>query len=186
MQISIIGSAGRGSDGAKMTRELYFKMVRDAKEVISQIEDSHEDTSLISGGAAWSDHVAVSLYLMGIVYELTLHLPCAWDHNKCEFTSGKVGNAANYYHELFSQEMDLMGRLGSTLYTLDTLIKTRPLGFSYTISNGFHARNLEVGKTDAIIAYTWGEGSTPQDGGTAHTWRNSDAPVKVHRPLSSI
>ena len=43
-----------------------------------------------------------------------------------------------------------------------------------------------MGQVDIVRAYTWGEGAVPADGGTAHTWRQSSAPQKIHVPLASI
>lgn len=63
-KFAIIGTAGR--DKAKpMTRKTWDWMLRTAMEQIPP--DSH----LVSGGAAWSDHIAVALFLMDYAAELT-------------------------------------------------------------------------------------------------------------------
>jgi len=84
MKIAIIGTAGRKEDGAKLSKDVYHKMVADAQHQIAglikggmplkyyQAADpkplyahvSPTPINLVSGGAAWADHIAVSLYLM--------------------------------------------------------------------------------------------------------------------------
>ena len=56
---------------------------------------------------------------------------------------------------------------------------------SYTYK-GFHARNLIVADVDFLLAFTFGPGASPKDGGTAHTWRNSKAALKLHVPLVEL
>jgi hypothetical protein len=170
-RVGIIGSAGRREDGPKMNKDLFYWMVSKA------IQLTYRADHLVSGGAAWSDHVAVDLYLSRVVSGLTLYLPCGYDGS--QYISNRIrdtGSIANYYHGLFSQKM------GKN--TLLELQEARDMGAELiVIPGGFFARNLEVGKVDLLIAFTWGEGSEPKDGGTAHTWAHSTAPRKIHIPM---
>ncbi|RUS19232.1 hypothetical protein BC937DRAFT_87788, partial [Endogone sp. FLAS-F59071] len=53
--IGIIGTAGRGADGAKMTKRIFDSMVAKAKDIIeTQLKLSWDEVVLVSGGAAWS------------------------------------------------------------------------------------------------------------------------------------
>jgi hypothetical protein len=186
MRIAIIGSAGRGPDGPKMSRELYFKMVEDArKEVLllayppNRTDDLAVPIHLVSGGAAWADHIVVSLYLMDLADSLTLYLPCEFLEVFLQYTD--TGRIVQYHHSRFGEKMD-----GDSLSTCRGIQKAIDKGASIQAYCGFKARNLEVGKVDAIIAYTWGEGTRPKPGGTKHTWDNSPAPIKIHRPLGEL
>ena len=59
-KVAIIGSAGRRGDFQKMNKELYFKMVDKAKEVIrDEFKLDLKEVHLVSGGAAWSGVLAV-------------------------------------------------------------------------------------------------------------------------------
>ena len=195
MKISIIGTCGRRDDGPKMTRALYMKMVADARQQIviirerlvltpsyqSSEDNKISDTHLISGGAGWSDHCAISLYLMDLADSLTLYFPCKWTGSN-QSVKGKISQTERtmrYYHALFSKKMG-----GNTLAGIQKAIDKGAV--YHEIEGGFLARNLLVGRTDAVLAYTWGEGDMPKDGGTAHTWSHSDAPIKIHRPLSLL
>jgi len=199
MKISIIGTAGRKEDGRLMSRRLYHLMVRDAIEVIGWHSAPSDNITLISGGAAWSDHIAVSLFLMrerlleerGLsITDLHIHLPCKWDDEKF-FVGGKewVQRTARYYHEQFSLKMT--GGKSKTA-TMEGLARARREGAVFFFDlNGFHSRNLSVGKCHLLIAYAWDggyppSGRWPKDGGTAHTWRHSTALVKSYRPIEVV
>lgn len=192
IKIGIIGTAGRREDGPKMSKDLYLRMCRYAQaeindQMLAGSMYNPNEVCLVSGGAAWSDHVAVTLFLVGTAQHLRLYLPCAWDHDNCQFHDmgpKSPGRVANYYHSLFSKQIGI--RPCQSLYTLDELITSYKKGFFYSCHDGFHARNLLVGQVDILIAFTWGEGDTPKDGGTAHTWNHSPAPKKVHISLGYL
>src|SRR5690606_36207825 len=60
---------------------------------------------VVSGGAAWADHLAVVMFLMGHAKKLTLHLPapfCA-DGRFVGPEGRSSASVANYYHEKFSK-----------------------------------------------------------------------------------
>ena len=196
MRIAIVGTAGRKEDGPKLSKELYFKMVNDAWSLLIDLQEEHirdkpsgyeYNLDLVSGGAAWSDHCAISLYLMDQVADsLTLYFPCKWDQKDRVFfldnepkSYHSPSSTANYYHKLFSEKM---GR--SSLHGIQRAIDKGAV--YHEIKGGFLARNLLVGQVDAIIAYTFGKGSRPKDGGTSHTWDHSNAPIKIHRPIGEL
>lgn len=68
--VAIVGSAGRGDDGNKLTKDLFDKMSATAEEIIvSAFWLNPADVVLVSGGAAFADHVAVRLFLDGEQYQ---------------------------------------------------------------------------------------------------------------------
>jgi hypothetical protein len=70
--------------------------------------------------------------------------------------------------------------------TLDGIRKAIERGAEVEITAGFKPRNLKVAaNTDILLAFTWGEGKEPKDGGTNHTWKHCTAQVKIHVPLGS-
>ena len=188
MRIAIIGTAGRKEDGDKLNKEMYEKMIKVVQEqiaiLIAENTNGLGPVDLVSGGAAWADHLSVSLYLMDVAESLTLYFPCEWDIDRCKYqenisTYNGVPRTANYYHQLFSNKMG-----ENTLAGIQKAVDKGAV--YYEVEGGFWSRNLSVGKVDAIIAYTFGEGDVPKDGGTKHTWDYSTAPIKVHRSIQRL
>jgi DNA helicase II / ATP-dependent DNA helicase PcrA len=162
-KIAIIGTAGR--DKTKpMTRQLWDWMVMHATEIVPG--GSH----LVSGGAAWADHLAVHLFLNGCAESLTLHLPAPM--NKHGFTGPfkSAASAANYYHGIFS---DAIGEntIGQLLMACEG---EHCNGTFEPEAPGYGAmfnRNKKVAATaESMLAYTFGPGDVPADGGTKDTW----------------
>jgi hypothetical protein len=112
-------------------------------------------------------------------------------------TSGIPARVANYYHGIFSRALGYN--------TMDEIASAVRGGATVVVGRGLMARNVEVGKADAILAYTFGPraetaalylpedpghrdaGSAGlKDGRTAHTWSHSKARAKVHLSLPTI
>jgi hypothetical protein len=168
--LSIIGTAGRGADAKKITPELWNKVKRPVYDFI--IKNDHTE-SLISGGAALSDHLCVQLYRKNLVRYLVLALPCPFDMENCKFVEEgfrSCGNTANYYHKLYSQA-----------FNIDSLSQIKQVILNdaeVVIGKGFLDRNLIVAKrANDCLAITFGDGPQLKDGGTAHTMRNF---IKLH------
>jgi hypothetical protein len=176
MKISIIGSAGRRSDSEKVTRQLFDNAKSHCLNELSLFPNY----DAVSGGAALADHIIVSLFLDGKIQSLTLYLPC--EFNGKQFKDGgfkSCGAIANYYHKKFSDK--------TGIDSLSEIAKAINIGAnSIVIPGGFHARNLFVGASDVLLAYTFFDGLAPSDGGTKHCWDNSKAGVKKHFCLTSI
>jgi hypothetical protein len=164
-KIAIIGTAGR--DKTKpMTARLWAWMVLDALQRVPK------GAHLVSGGAAWADHLAVDLYLRGHAADLTLHLPAPFMEHTLgwQFVGGfgTAGGAANYYHRKFSQVVGY----GTLAQIADVLqvgasCTEEPMSQGYA---GMFNRNAKVAQADIMLAYTFGEGNEPADGGTKNTW----------------
>jgi len=186
IRVAIIGTAGRKEDGPKMSKELYFKMCRKAINIIDKLQLKPKCIQLVSGGAAWADHIAISLYLDNNADKLRLHLPCGFhkEENNSHYIAStkdtKTPDAANYYHIEFSQKMK-----GDTL---DGISKTISKGAEVIVTPGFKPRDLKIAEdSDLMIAFTWNEGREPKaKSGTLYTWSHSDATVKIHVPLSEL
>jgi hypothetical protein len=183
--VGIIGSAGRKSDQDRLTVPVY-ELIREALR--AELARLPRPWDLVSGGAAWCDHVAVDLFLSGEADSLTLHLPAAFilDSNcfvrSCFDGRSDAGRTADHYHRLFSKKLLAAGK-ESSFFDLAAAITEGARVFVY---GGFHARNIPVGKVDVLLAATFGRGAVPADGGTAHTWANSPAPKKVHIPIEGL
>jgi hypothetical protein len=180
--VAIIGTAGR--DYKKpMTEDLWYKMWEDASKRFAT-----DDFHLVSGGAAWADHLAVAMYLKAEVKGLTLHLPAPFDLTARKFVgpAGSAASAANYYHEKFSK---LLGSdtLGHIAYAISAGAKVTEQPSAPGYGAMFTRNNLVAADgVHGVLAYTWGEGKVPADGGTKYTWDKSTAPRKVHVPLSKL
>ena len=172
MKIAIIGTAGRDKT-KRMTFHTWMWMVHKAKRLMPTAAASQ--IHLVSGGAAWADHLAVQLFLDGSASELTLHLPAPLG-NDGYFQGGKgtAGGVANYYHSKFS----LIAGINSRQDILIAAQEPGCHGSVQPIMNGYgslFARNKLIVEeldpaTDRMLAFTFGEGSEPADGGTKNTW----------------
>lgn len=218
MRVGIIGTAGRKDDRELVSKKMYCAVYEDIITTLQHPDyrPLNNEIHLVSGGAAWMDHIAVSLWL-GVhskkvdlpIKSLTLHLPApmrenAWGHWQFdEQESPRDARTANYYHFLFTSKMG-----GEHQYhTLNSIHRAIELGAKVTISEGFKPRNLRVGKDlGLLIAGTfspdtlterhqtfrsgftidgWTQASLAglKDGGTQHTWENSNALSKMHLNL---
>jgi hypothetical protein len=185
--IAIIGTSGR-SNTKDLSLALFESMVESAANVIKDafgLEPAN--CSLVSGGAAWSDHVAVTLFLQGKVAGLTVYAPCSFQ--KTQFIDTGIvdwrsnpGGTANYYHRRFSK---CIGR-----NTLDDIERAIQKGAVLDASHqGFHARNMDIAtQATHMIAFSWSESGAPTDGGTLDTWKNCPLPSekKVHVGLGRL
>jgi len=188
LTIGIIGTAGRDPRFRwRMTRALYLRMYNHARVLTEELAEEYEWLRVVSGGAAWSDHLAVNLFLKEHAEELLLHLPSEFGPHGFRPVpeapdTRKAANAANRYHSMFSAAIrhDSLGDIQQALEFE---------GAESTVSAGFHARNRRIAQdAQILIAYTWGEQDFPTDGGTRHTWTCSKLPEerKIHVCLADL
>lgn len=155
--ISIIGTAGRGDDIKKLNYELYRKMIHQVNRIVEKIGCKN----LVSGGAAWADHIAVVLSFK-YKYKLTLHLPAKFENG---FIDGPTAHTTDYYHKKFTE------KCFKTMTSYDHFKLVKDRGAEFIIHNGFKERNKFVAESRYVIACTFGDGEYVKDGGTAHTCR---------------
>lgn len=190
MKVGIIGSAGRKQEGAKMTKELFESMMSKAQEVIETTwKLKPEDVILVSGGAAWADHVAVRLFDSWKPAGLHLHLPCEFKQHQFEDNGkrswqGNAGKSANFYHHVFSKKLG-----ASSLDELDDAMKCPNV--TSKVYPGFFARNNVIAdESDYLLAFSWTDLKSKENeeggGGTAYTWKRHKKPHKVNVVLSSL
>lgn len=149
--LAIIGTAGRKRDADRLNRLSWATMQRAANAVI-KLESV---TQLVSGGAAWADHVAVALCRHESISRTTLFMP--GDQSAIDIS--------RYYHGRFSKTLGIS--------SLQDIYDAEYDGHIATVCNGsFFERNLKVAKSaDVFIAMTFGHGCRVKDGGTSHTVR---------------
>ena len=152
MKVSIIGSAGRNGLINNMKKSLYRNMIDTAYHYLCNIASSNNininDLIICSGGAALSDHVAITLYLENKISNLELHLPCHFDTHSLRFVSkDNTANSANKYHSNF---FDRLG-INSMMEISASIHK----GAKIFIYDGFFRRNNKVAKSEYLIAFTF-------------------------------
>jgi hypothetical protein len=208
IRVGIIGSAGRKDDTPRMSKQLYKAMFYKTSQVIETMSSQWDMNHItaVSGGAAWADHIAVSMFLARKADALELHTPARWLGTKFD-PKTNAGSTANYYHTLFSDKMG-----GNTLTGIQTATHRGACIYTH---EGFHIRNVALGANlDLLIAFTFGPGAPQTDkamqpypqafynsenkewfnpsaaglkpGGTSHCWSNSTAGVKVHVSLNRL
>ena len=127
------------------------------------------------------DHIAVQLFLLGDIGSLTLHLPCPWDNSKSQFLESSSkrspGAISNTLHRMFSSVVK-----EDSLKQINDAIQ---VGAVTQVHNGFLKRNCSVAMSEYLVAFTWGKGSVPKEGGTLDTWMKCKG-RKVHIPLDSL
>jgi DNA helicase-2/ATP-dependent DNA helicase PcrA len=179
--VAIIGTAGRDKD-RPMNVTLWERMLDDARRRVRSSDH------LISGGGAWADHLAVRLFLDGDVATLTLHLPAPLVNGRFAGPLGdSAGAAANYYHDRFRRAVgiDSLGEIQLAI-KLGAKVTHQPAARGYA---AIHTRNALVAKeVDAgvIVAYTFGAGSQPVDGGTKGTWDAAARAQRQHVALDEL
>lgn len=180
-KIAIIGTAGRDKNYPLSAKHWDFmcNMVRDEVE---------PDDHLISGGAAWADHVAVWAFRMGLVHSLSLHLPAPIQLARYMGGYGTSGGVANYYHEKFS---NVIG--DSSQESLNQITELLLRGIPFTtqpVAPGYKAmaeRNkLVAAECDHLMAFTLGRGNVPANGGTKMTWDMAAHAERMHISLLNV
>jgi hypothetical protein len=171
MKIAIIGTAGRAEDGMKLRGESFGEMFLQVSRLIKKELVQNESYGLISGGAAWADHIAVYDFILGNAFSLDLELPCALtptgkfvDTGERDFHKNP-GGTSNYYHESFSKKIGFS--------SFEQLLKASLVPeCTISVGGGFFDRNSKIAeKADHCIALTFGTGAALKDGGTADTMK---------------
>ena len=178
--LSVIGTAGRNNQD-KLSIGLYYSMVEKCKDIIqNHFGLNPKNIVLVSGGAAWADHVVVDLFLSQYVTSALLYLPCKWDSEKKQYQNCKTGTTANHWHKKFSAITNK-----NSLEEIDDAIKK---GLKMNIEHhGFLARNTLVAKSEYMIAFSWSGTNEPEYGsGTADTWAKSNTGNKIHISLQGL
>ena len=152
------------------------------------------DLIICSGGAALSDHIAVTLYLENKISNLKLYFPCDFDHiNNLFMSYNNTAKSANLYHRNFSNTV--------SINSLSEITKAINKGAKTLKYNGFFKRNDEVAKSDYLIAFTFDYGDKisiwtknesnistkykPITGGTKNTWNKSNN-IRIHIPINLL
>ena len=155
--ISIIGSACRNGTHNKIRSNLYYNLCNKAIQKINEINNkNNKKIIVVSGGAAFCDHIAITLYLYNYINELILYLPSSWNNNK--YSDTKCGNISNYYHNLFSEKVGF-----NSLEQIQQSINKGAHIYNY---NNFYLRNKQIALSSYIIAFGWDKNPT---GGTLQT-----------------
>lgn len=177
-KIAIIGTAGRDRNPL-LTVQLWEKM-----KAHLQSKLHHSDT-VVSGGAAWADHLAVHAYLADWCQHLELKLPAPFEDNKFLGSFKSAGSTATYYHSAFSRAIG-----ENSIIQISRAIEK---GASYECEpslvgvSGMFARNAKIAKScTSMIAYTFGDGHIPAAGGTKDTWNKVNHGDREHIDLKNL
>ena len=186
-RVAIIGFAGGHCPGP-LTPDLFARMVDRAEAIIrTDFALDIAAIELVSGGAAWGDHVAVTLFLRHKMPALTIFAPCEWDATSGKFADNGRGsdwktNPAHYANKLHAKFATI-----TALKPFDDILDAVARGATVCAGRGFHSRNTTVADAAThMIAFSWGDGDTPDTGGTRNTWDKCSAAHKVHVPMSSL
>lgn len=163
MRITIAGTAGRKEDSRQLSKEIYTRMCETTLETI--VENCPKITDkimLVSGGAAYADHIAILLYLEHPeLFELTLYLPAEFQETKFKDTGEfnwktNPGGTSNYYHRRFQS---ITGHK-----SFEEMQRAISKGAKVNVSEGFFARNNKMADSEIVIALTFGKGAVKAGG----------------------
>ena len=180
--VAVIGTAGRDKT-RPMDARLWAAMLEDLRGRVL------EQDTLVSGGAAWADHLAVAAFLRGWVTGLQLFLPAPFDNAavKPAFVAmggRSSGGVANYYHGLFRSTAGVDGLADlAQAVSAGAAVHAQPAAPGF---GGMFARNRLVAQAVShAIAYTWGV-AQPEDGGTRDTWLKMAHAAREHVSLIEL
>jgi hypothetical protein len=193
--VAIVGSAGRKEDARRMNSDHFTFMLNAVQHQIEEVwRLSPTNVRLVSGGAAFADHVAVALHRLRPQHysRLTLHLPVPFNTTRTAFDAAGIGSFSNAGHRTFCRQMGWnenqslleLCRLSSDGVNVIVSEPARVAGASPPGVSSYFDRNRVVAQSDYLIAFTFTEaGATqPKEGGTAHTFAACRG-TKVHIPL---
>lgn len=181
--LAVIGTAGRDKTRT-MDLPLWRAMCADIRGRV------HSSDHLVSGGAAWADHLAVHSFLNGWCDGLRLFLPAPlvlvrgqWKFEEAGARSS--GSAANWYHSRFSSAVgvDTLSQI-ALAHEQGATVECEPASSGFA---GMFARNKKVARCcNAALAYTFNAGEEPADGGTMDTWKQVPPASRVHVDLGAL
>lgn len=160
-KVAIVGTAGR-DDNSLLTKATWKAMYNHAVSMVSP------DIHLVSGGAAWADHIAVKLFLEGKVGGLTLHLPAKFNVAVAKFEGAykTAGHTAGYYHSKFTKTVGF-----NSLKELVEAIKKGAIVTTQegnTPQNFFNRNTLIAQEAESLLAFTFDD---EPKGGTGDTYK---------------
>lgn len=176
--IAIIGTAGRDKNHPMSAKHWDFMCH-------TIYEELKPEDALVSGGAAWADHVAIWAFLNDHCKQLILHLPAVFMNNHFDGGYGTSGGACNYYHGLFDNVMGFHSR-GHIQAAIDkgARITNQPIAMGYVAMT--NRNKLVAEDCTHMVAFTFGEGDEPADGGTKMTWNMAATKQRAHVSLNSV
>lgn len=180
MRLAIIGCAGRNTNQLnKLSASTMQYMYDNVMLYISCVlELLPENIILVSGGSAWSDHVAIQLYLQEKFAGLELYIPANFDTNNKKFEDSYEGKILNSLHESFAKKInyDVFQELYDVIN--DPNVKV-------IFKKGFFQRNTLISQNnDCLLAFTFDE-IKPLSGGTFDTWNKTKHQNKIHFSLAN-
>ncbi len=177
---AIVGTAGRKDDANRLSAKHFEAMCECAKLLLRRFnETDYGIDTLVSGGAAWADHVAVRLFLNKEVPKLKLFFPCQFlgpdigfdpaPLNEYEKQKGySTGDTANHLHAKFSRKIN-----ANSFREIQLAIQQGAM--VSVVKGGFYGRNARIAESDILLAMTFGENEWVKDGGIV----DKDGKVKL-------
>lgn len=192
--LSIIGSSGRKYDESLVSKELYDKLLNTLEGIIlDDFKLNYEEIILVSGGAAFCDHLAVTLFnkYKDKFAGLVLYLPCGFDYENEQYEDNgdtrwynNPGKLSNNCHYKFMKKTGI-----NSLQEIADLESNNKVILDIPEKVGFHGRNTKVAKSNYLVAFTRGNKNNKDgfaDGGTYDTWKKAKNSTKIHMTFDNI
>lgn len=173
VKIGIIGTALRVQEEFRLVlgfgaSVIWQQMLQSVENQLRQWNLQPDQVHLISGGAAWSDHVAVRLFIryheQGRPFHgLTLYLPANWTGQGYD-PNQRTAFTSNFYHQQMSEALFI-----NSLQEIET---ARKYGATLISGSDFGVRNRKIAaNSEFLIAFTWDvKQGRPGSNGTLQTW----------------
>lgn len=175
VDLGVIGTAFRGKDRAFLSKALWNSVVRDFYSRLAQYETP---PVLVSGASAGCDFLAVQAYIDGLVPNVHLMGVGVLDRDGFQYrVFDRQQNTARFVaYVKHIKILNAAHRAFSEIVGIDSIRLTYQAvcnGVQYYPHKDFFERNNELAKgcKKDLLAYSFGVGQEPTDGGTLNTWR---------------
>ena len=183
-RVAIVGTAGRHAN--QLCFESFGRMKVLALAAIKNFDLEPSKCVLVSGGAPWADHVAVSLFLEGLVAGLHLYLPGELFERKDLTTSIRAvedstqtdASSLCMYHRKFTETTGIDG-----FAQIKQAIDRGTIVDSY---DGFFARNDAIAETCDYMIALHTDMTHPRSqlsGGTRNVFMSAKDKPRIYIPI---
>lgn len=173
VKLAIIGVSGRKKEQISLLSKEHMLWMMDNVYfyIVYVMKRKFKNVTLVSGGSAWSDHIAIKLFLTGKFKGLELYLPATFNLETKRYGDSHEGKILNLVHSKCQEKTNygIFDEIASVINHKNTKI---------ILCNGFFDRNSLIAKnSDYLIAFSMGDDIC---GGTMDTWNKVEHENKIN------
>lgn len=180
IKLGIVGTSGKNHYDKKVLAPKHMTWItNNVRQYIENVlHTTCDKIMLVSGGSAWTDHVAIQLYLTGEFAGLELFLVSKFDIKQKKYINTHEGRALNEMHK-YCQEQTGIDVFNDMVKAIHGKNKAKVI-----IQRGFNARNTLLSKNcDHLMVFAFVR-DMPENGGTYDTWIKIVHPNRINFDLA--